>query len=83
MQQEIMQQGFDLMLFGMGTVFVFLTVLVIATSFMSRIIERFFPEAPAPQVSAARASAPAAGVTDPKVLAIIQDAITQHRAKHK
>jgi len=82
MQQDIMQQGIDLMLFGMGTVFVFLTVLVIATTCMSRIVARFFPDAPEPELAPARAAAPS-GVTDPKLLAIIQDAVNQHRAKHK
>ena len=36
-------QGFELMLAGMGIVFVFLTVLVIATSLMSRLVLRLQP----------------------------------------
>ena len=80
MQQEIMQQGVDLMLFGMGTVFVFLTVLVIATAIMSSVVQRFFPEAPAPEPAAAPAPAPSS-VNDPKLLAIIKAAVDQHRAK--
>ena len=32
------------MLVGMGTVFVFLTALVFATSFMSNLVLRYFPE---------------------------------------
>lgn len=79
MQQDIMQQGVDLMLFGMGSVFIFLTVLVIATAIMSSVVQRFFPEAPAPVVTPP-ARAPQ-GVTDPKLLAIIKGAIDQHRAK--
>ena len=76
MQQDIMQQGVDLMLFGMGTVFVFLTVLVGAMIVMSIIVQRFFPDAPEPQ--AVVSTAPA-GVTDPKLLAIIKAAIDKHR----
>jgi oxaloacetate decarboxylase gamma subunit len=79
MEQTIMQQGVDLMLFGMGSVFVFLTLLVIATSIMSALVQRFFPEAEAPLVPA-RAAAPA-GPSDPRLVAIIQAAIDQHRNK--
>jgi len=79
MQQDILQQGFDLMLFGMGTVFVFLTVLVIATLIMSTLVQRFFPDAPEPQL--ANVPTAPAGVTDPKLLAIIKAAVDQHRAK--
>ena len=38
MQNELLQEGLVLMLAGMGTVFVFLTVLVIAMSVMSRFV---------------------------------------------
>jgi oxaloacetate decarboxylase (Na+ extruding) subunit gamma len=81
MQETIMQQGVDLMLFGMGTVFVFLTVLVIATSIMSSVISRFFPEPEAP-IAPQPVMAPA-GVNDPKLLAIIKAAVDQHRTKNK
>ena len=76
MQETIMQQGVDLMLFGMGTVFVFLTVLVIATTIMSSLVQRFFPEPAVPDAGPAPT-----GVTDPKLLAIIKAAIEQHRKK--
>lgn len=35
---ELIREGVNLMMMGMGTVFVFLTLLVIGTSIMSRII---------------------------------------------
>ena len=37
-------EGFRLMLVGMGTVFVFLTLLVVATTAMSRLVGRYWPE---------------------------------------
>lgn len=37
---SLMEEGINLMLFGMGFVFVFLTLLVIVTSIMSRIITK-------------------------------------------
>lgn len=48
MQDELLNQGVTLMLAGMGTVFVFLTVLVIAMTVMSRVLTRLHViEAPA------------------------------------
>jgi len=38
-----MTRGLELMLVGMGTVFVFLTTLVLATHLMSSLVQRFFP----------------------------------------
>lgn len=40
MQYTLIDQGLTLMLVGMGTVFVFLTVLVIAMSLMSLVVGR-------------------------------------------
>lgn len=40
MQDDLLNQGVTLMLAGMGTVFVFLTVLVVAMTLMSRILMR-------------------------------------------
>jgi oxaloacetate decarboxylase gamma subunit len=39
----MLSAGVELMLVGMGTVFSFLTLLVLATSAMSRILQRVFP----------------------------------------
>lgn len=44
MQETLIDQGLNLMLYGMGTVFVFLTILVFATGLMSRIVARFAVE---------------------------------------
>lgn len=85
MQGSIVQQGIDLLIFGMGTVFVFLTVLVISVVLMSKIIGRFFAEIEeeAPRVSPAPARSSAATAVDPNVLLAIQEAIYQHRAKRQ
>ena len=82
MEQDILQQGVNLMLFGMGSVFVFLTLLVIGTTIMSAFVQRYLPEAPQPQPSGTPNAAPT-GVADPKLLAIIKAAVDQHRAKNK
>ena len=54
MQDGLLQQGIDLMLLGMGTVFVFLTLLVFCIKIMSKIVLTFFPEAPMPSAPAAQ-----------------------------
>ncbi|MFT7561524.1 MAG: oxaloacetate decarboxylase gamma subunit [Flavobacteriales bacterium] len=73
-------QGFDLMLFGMGTVFCFLTLLIFSTITMSRVITRFFPDIVVAEPKRNMGKASTASV-DAKTLKLIQDAIHQHRAK--
>lgn len=66
MQPTLLDQGLTLMLVGMGTVFVFLTILVAAMSLMALIVHRLTP-APAD-----------AGASDEEI-AVITAAIAQHR----
>jgi len=75
METSLFEQGLELMLYGMGTVVAFLTLLVFATGLMSAIITRYFPveaEADEPRVAA-----PAADAT---LLAVITAAIHKHRS---
>ena len=69
MQAGLLGQGLTLMLVGMGTVFVFLTLLVAATTLMSALTARLSP-APA-------AEAP---VSDEEVAAV-SAAINRHRQR--
>ncbi|MEM7100473.1 MAG: OadG family transporter subunit [Pseudomonadota bacterium] len=62
----LLASGVELMLVGMGTVFFFLTVLVGATTLMSKIVLRFAPE-------------PAADEITPEEVAAITAAIALHR----
>lgn len=68
MEGSLITQGLTLMLVGMGTVFVFLTALVIVTTAMSRLVLRMQPE-----------RIPA-GIGDEEIAAI-SAAIAQHRKK--
>ncbi len=85
MQESIMAQGFDLLLYGMGSVYVFLTLLVFATRAMSWCMNRFFPELTRPvlQPSARSQVSSTTQPVEPKVLRAIQEAIHQHRAKNQ
>lgn len=80
MQESIMSEGLGLMVFGMGAVFVFLTVLVLVTICMSSIMARFFPELPEPLPAATVPTAGSATAVDAKTLKVIQAAIDRHRA---
>lgn len=81
MDNVILEQGMNLMLYGMGSVFVFLTLLVAGTTLMSGFISKYMPEdepAVLPPKTVLSKRSPA---VDPTTLAVIQDAIHQHRAK--
>lgn len=81
MQQSLMQQGFDLLIYGMGTVFVFLTVLVFVTMAMSAIMRRFFPDEEIAVVVAEPTSSSAS--VSPNITAVIKAAVEQHRNKRR
>jgi oxaloacetate decarboxylase gamma subunit len=77
---QLVSDGLGLMAFGMGTVFVFLIILIFATTIMSFVVQKFFPEAAPAPVKAA--SAPAQGV-DPQLLKVLSAAVKEHRARQK
>ena len=66
MQESLVSQGLTLMLAGMGTVFVFLTTLVVAMTLMSSLSRKL--------------GGPPAGASDEEVAAIAA-AIRQHRRR--
>ncbi|GGK71186.1 OadG family protein [Amphritea balenae] len=76
---NLMSEGLSLMVFGMGFVFVFLTLLVFATGFMSKVIAKVVPEAPPqPARPAAPAAAPAPAGGD-ELIAVMTAAVHQYR----
>lgn len=84
---SILDSGFTLMLYGMGTVFFFLTTLIFLTTAMSRIVGRYFPEqniAENRDVSNTRAMVDLgnSGI-DPNLLKVLQSAVDKHRKKIK
>jgi len=68
MQNELIDQGLTLMLVGMGTVFTFLTALVMVMTLMSWLVTRF-------------QSPPAVFAAGDDEIAAIAAAITRHRGK--
>lgn len=81
MQATLLDQALDLLIFGMGTVFVFLALLVVAVNLMSRFMETYFPDAIVPDAPTPK-SKPGNDTVDATTLAVIQAAIRQHRDKN-
>jgi len=83
MQDTLIDQGLNLMLFGMGTVFVFLTILVFATTLMSALVNRLIPVTqvdPAPTQAAPIAAATPITVS-PSIVSAIEKAVAAHRQR--
>ncbi len=70
--ENLVFEGFKFMILGMGTVFSFLTLMIIAMNLQSYIIHKFFPEP--------RATAPDSSVKNNKnaKIAAISAAISHH-----
>ncbi|PAU80659.1 sodium pump decarboxylase subunit gamma [Halovibrio salipaludis] len=78
---EVMQGALDLMLVGMGFVFSFLVILVCVTMLMSRIAGRIAP--PEPPRPRGGAQGEAGAMQDPKLKAVISEAVARHRARRR
>ena len=78
MQQTIIDQGLELMLFGMSTVVLFLTLLVVMTVAMSWLVNRFFPVAEVEAVPL-KSGEPVGQLEDQQLIAVISAAIHRHR----
>lgn len=73
---ELIRSGVELMIAGMGIVYVFLIMLVFAINLMSAFLQRHFPEPPAK-------SHGATGALDKQTVAAISAAVHQYRKQHK
>ena len=80
---ELLLEGVELMLFGMGIVFAFLVLLVFAIRLMSALVARFAPESTPLASASPTPTPPTAPQVDSDTLAAIQAAIRQHRAKRR
>jgi oxaloacetate decarboxylase gamma subunit len=69
------------MLYGMGTVFVFLTILVFATALMSRIVLSISKTDSASNSDEVASVSLGRDEPSPQILAAIKQAIAEHRGK--
>lgn len=79
MSPTLFEQGVEIMLFGMGTVIAFLTLLVIAMGLMSRLLTYFYPAANPPALSAAAPAPGAPQRESDELLVVITAAVHRHR----
>lgn len=75
MEVNLIGEGVKFMVLGMGTVFVFLIILILAMNVMSRIITRYFPE---PQGTSVQKESSGTKGPDLKKVAAIAGAIHHH-----
>ncbi|PIE42932.1 MAG: hypothetical protein CSA50_07870 [Gammaproteobacteria bacterium] len=80
MTESLMSQAVDLMIVGMGFVFIFLIILIGATTVMSKMAVRLEPAAPVVPPAPAPASSP---MSDPRLMAVISAAVAKHRSRQK
>ncbi|BFM49458.1 OadG family transporter subunit [Marinomonas sp. THO17] len=78
---ELVSEGVGLMVLGMGFVFLFLVVLIFATSYMSLLINKYFPDNAVATTSGVSGVATLNHSVDPQIAAAITAAIHQHRNK--
>ncbi len=77
---DIVAEGLSLLVFGMGFVLVFLTLLVIATSTMSRIMMRIEPAPTPASIKPNQGTASASQPNDQVLVAVMSAAIKKYRA---
>jgi oxaloacetate decarboxylase gamma subunit len=73
METNLIIEGFKFMGLGMGTVILFLVIMIVCMNIMSYVVHKFFPE---PQVSLEPAVSTA---KNKKIVAAITAAISHHR----
>ena len=80
MQGDIVSQGLELMVYGMGTVVFFLTLLIVTVSLMSWFLRRFFSEAEVPVAGANQAPTASSAPVYLPLAAVIAAAVHHHRS---
>ncbi len=77
METNLVIEGLKFMVLGMGTVFMFLGIMIVCINIMSYIIHRFFPE---PQLPVTPARTPSVSEDNTKkIVAALTAAIKHHR----
>ncbi len=81
--ENLLNEGFSLMLMGMGTVFVFLTILVFVTTIMSALVQKYSLEFATKPASKQRSTTERSPQDDQTLFAVITAAIHAHRRDKK
>lgn len=78
---DLLMEGVELMMLGVGSVFVFLIMLVGCISLMSQLVNRFTPPVLETAVTPPRRLNTPAAAIDPQTLAAIGAAVRLHRSR--
>ncbi len=78
-----MAQGLSLMIVGMGTVFIFLSLLVFCITFSSKLLNRFWPESQPTHSDPTFTDPTLVENTDEALVSVITSAVHQYRNKHR
>ena len=80
---EMLAEGINLMLIGMGVVFVFLSALVVSVMLMSRIANAIHDPIAATATDPQLIQGPGFGSNQAEIIAAITSAIHQYRKRHR
>lgn len=78
--ENLVSEGLSLMMFGMGFVFTFLTLLVGMTTLMSKLVTKFEPVPVAAPVKAKRSPSASVEKSDDELVAVITAAVHKFRS---
>ncbi|WP_345991649.1 OadG family transporter subunit [Sulfurimonas sp. HSL-1716] len=79
METNLVLEGTKFMFLGMGTVFVFLFIMIVATNIVSKVINRFFPEPVSIPKTETHEAHTQSAQDNKKIVAAITAAIMHHR----
>jgi oxaloacetate decarboxylase gamma subunit len=82
MAENLLQRGLELTAYGMGTVFVFLVMLIFATRGMSRVALRIDASQPVETTDSSSTKETANKLENKELIAVITAAISQYRASN-
>ncbi len=80
--EDLLANAFELMTLGMGTVFVFLALLVVVTGVMSKVAAKVAPSEPPPTLKRASKRPAASTTLDPHLKRAIELAVARYRQEH-
>ncbi len=83
MAENLLQQGLELTVYGMGTVFVFLVMLIFATRGMSYLVLRFGGGDTTQLPIVAKSIISTKNLESTQLIAVIIAAVRQYRVSHK
>jgi len=78
---DMLMSGLELMVLGMGMVFVFLAMLIVVMQGMSILADRLHQEAPGAS-SQAPVQVTGGGASNPNLIAAISAAVSRYRSTH-